>query len=216
MGVYYHAVSPWGWSNRPTIALWSVWERIILGGSSLPIMISICEGNLTLAVLELLLCCGVEIWAVVNRLIIEETVMGTLSLFNTWMLLGLMLTGERMLHSLSDSVKTETNSWLVSRCCTYRLLSRGLLLFLNSLEHCHVGWMSGVLQSSNDRFLDCKLLDWIRRVCCESKLCDLWWISWLWVRVRCRRFLRAQFIIALDHNGTKLESVLVWSLNVYH
>lgn len=173
MGVYYHAVSPWGWSNRPTIALWSVWERIILGGSSLPIMISICEGNLTLAVLELLLCCGVEIWinqywAVVNRLIIEETVMSTLSLFNTWMLLGLMLTGERMLHSLSDSVKTETNGWLVSRCCTYRLLSRGLLLFLNSLEHCHVGWMSGVLQSSNDRFLDCKLLDWIRRVCCES------------------------------------------------
>lgn len=76
--------------------------------------------------------------------------------------------------------------------------------------------MSSVFKSTNYGFLNCKLLHRVGWVGSESELCNLRRISVLGVRVigSCR-LLRAQLIITLDNDSSKLERrILVGSLDI--
>lgn len=122
---------------------------------------------------------------------------------------------ERLLHLGCNSVKTESNGWFISWCCTSDLL-RILDRFLNILKHSQIVGMSCIFKSSNYWFFYCKLLYWIGRVSSKPQLCDLRRVPVLGVRIiRSCGLLWAQLVIALNNYCPKFKrSFLIWCFNI--
>ena len=141
------------------------------------------------------------------------------SSIKTWVLILMWWTLEWLFKSSSDSVETETNSRLVARCCAAWLLRVHKRLMVNlllcCLQHWEVRSMCCILKCTDYRLFDCKLLHRVWWICSQSELCCLRRISILrvWV-ILCSGLLRAEFVIALDNNGTELEIILVRRLDI--
>ena len=141
------------------------------------------------------------------------------SLVQTWVLLLSLWPMEWLLQSCSYSVETKTYSRFVSWGCASRLIVDHRLMqfmvLLCCLQHCQISGVRSIFKGSDNRLLNSKFLDWIRRVGCQSQLRNLRRVSVLriWI-IGDRGFLRAKLVIALDYNRSELKSILVWSLNI--
>ena len=173
--------------------------------SLLWLLIDTCERNLTFAILQFL---SHQRWIIswlVHRLIINETSMLAWPLLETWVLLWMPI--KRLLQSSCHSIQAKANSRFISGTSACRLYMA--IMFLRCLEHRLIGCR--IVKCANDWFLNGELLHRVRRISCQSQLCNLWGVSqfWVWV-VWCCRLLRTEFVVTLSAcHIAELEGVLV-------
>jgi hypothetical protein len=132
-----------------------------------------------------------------------------------WLTMAATWTIERLFHMGCDTVKTETNSRLISRGRTSLVVILRVLLVV--LKHWQIICMCCIFKSTNYGFLDGEFLNWIWRICCETQLSYLRRVPVLrvWV-VWSSGLLRTEFVIAFNDYSAKFKrSIFIRGLNIY-